>query len=131
MSCVLRITGNKKLKINKLLQIIPELDTYWIKGEPRLSNHPNGKKHLHTGANHCISDAGFDNFELQKKDAINYLITNRIQIIKIQELKGLKSLYLDFGIEQRDVAMQCDSFPPKLIKLAGELNLGIEISLYP
>jgi len=71
------------------------------------------------------------NLNYKKKDVINYLIQNKNKIIKIQQLAGLDSLYLDFGIEQRDVAMQCDSFPPKLIKLAGELNLGIEISQYP
>jgi len=66
MSCVLRITG-EKLNINKLLTIAPEADAYWEKGEPRLLTKPNGKKHLQSGANYCISDADFNEFELQKK----------------------------------------------------------------
>ena len=30
-----------------------------------------------------------------------------------------------------DVAVQCDRFPPDLLRLAGDMGLGIEISLYP
>lgn len=38
---------------------------------------------------------------------------------------------MDFGIARGDVAVQCDYFPPELIRLARELGLGIELSQYP
>ena len=36
----------------------------------------------------------------------------------------------DFGVERRDVAIQCDYLTPELVRLAGLLGLGIEVSLY-
>jgi len=130
MSCILRIAG-EKLNINKLLAIDSEPEVYWVKGEPRLQSDPNGKKHLNSGANYCISDADFNEFGLQKEEVIKYLNENGNKIKAIQSLAGSEGAYLDFAIEQRDVAVQCDSFPPELIKLAGALKLGIEISQYP
>jgi hypothetical protein len=38
---------------------------------------------------------------------------------------------LDFAIERRDVAVQCDYFPPDLVRIAGELGIGLMPSLYP
>ena len=44
---------------------------------------------------------------------------------------GVETVALDFGIERRDVAVQCDRLPEELIRLAGTLGLGIELSHYP
>ena len=130
MSCILRVAG-EKLDINELLDVEWEPEVYWVKGEPRLQSRPNGEKHLTSGANYCISDADFDEFTLQKEEVIKYLYENEEKIKAIQNLSAHEGAYLDFAIEQRDVAVQCDSFPPELIKLAGALGLGIEISQYP
>jgi hypothetical protein len=130
MSCILRASG-KKLNIDELLEIDLESDTHWIKGEPILLSKPDFKKCLTSGANYCVSDAEFYEFNIQKEEAIKYLTENKEKIKAIQSLTGLENLSLDFGIEQRDVAVQSDYFPPELIKLSGELNLGIEISQYP
>lgn len=124
MSCILRISG-KNLNIYELLDIGLEPDNYWVKGDP------SGKKHLKTGVNYCVSDADFNEFELQKKDAFKYLQNNKKEIKAIHNLAGCENGHLDFGIEQRDEAVQCNTFSPKLIKLIGELDLGIEVSLYP
>ena len=37
---------------------------------------------------------------------------------------------LDFGISQRDVAAQFDYFQPELVRIAGKLGLGLELSQY-
>jgi hypothetical protein len=34
-------------------------------------------------------------------------------------------------LERRDVAVQCDELPAVLVRLAGSLGLGIELSHYP
>jgi len=130
MSCVLRIIG-KELKINDLLNIKLETDSYWSKGEPRFSRKPEGEKHLDSGAIYLVSDAEFEEFDIQIKDAIEYLKENKNQIKSILSLPGLDGSSLDFGIVWRDVAVQSDYFPPELIKIAGELGLGIELSQYP
>ena len=130
MSCILRIAG-EKLNIDELLAIDSEPSAYWVKGEPKLQSQPNGKKRLTSGANYCISDADSNEFELQKKEVIQYLNEHGDKIKAIQDVMGHEGASLDFAIEQRNVAVQCDAFPSELIKLAGELELGIEISLYP
>ena len=43
---------------------------------------------------------------------------------------GVEAVDLDFGFERRDVAVQCDRLPPALVRLAGSLGLGIELSQY-
>ena len=66
----------------------------------------------------------------KKKDAIEFLTHNKTQLHQIMSLPGVEGA-LDFGIVWRDVAFQCDYFPPELIRIAGELGLGIELSQYP
>ena len=130
MSCVLRIVG-KDLRINDLLDIKLETDSFWSKGEPRFSTNPEGEKRKDSGATYLVSDAEFEDFDVQIKEAIEYLNKNKNQIKSIMSLSGIDGSSLDFGIVWRDVAVQCDYFPPELIQIAGELGLGIELSQYP
>jgi hypothetical protein len=44
---------------------------------------------------------------------------------------GVESVVLDLGVERRDTAVQCDGFPEELVRLAGGLGLGLELSQYP
>jgi len=129
MSCILRVVG-EELNVNQLLKIDSNPDTYWIKGEPRLLSKPNENQHLRSGAHYCLSEADFNEFELQKEDVIKYLIKNEDKMKAIQQLSGVDDLYLDFGIEQRDVAIQSDYLPPELIQLAGKFGLGIRMSQF-
>ncbi|MFC4640369.1 hypothetical protein [Deinococcus hohokamensis] len=38
---------------------------------------------------------------------------------------------LDYGIEDREVAAQADSFPPSLLQRMGELNIRLVVSRCP
>ena len=129
MSCILRVVG-KELNVKELLKIHSSPDTYWIKGQSRLLGKPNGSKHLRSGAHYCLSEADFNEFEQQKEDVIKYLIQNEDKMKAIQQLSGLDDVYLDFGIEQRDVAIQSDYLPSELIQLAGKFGLGIRMSQF-
>jgi len=130
MSCILRVVG-KELNVKELLEIDSNPDTYWVKGESRSLGDPNGSKHLRSGAHYCLSEADFNEFELQKEDVIKYLVKNEDKMKAIQQLNGLDDVYLDFGIEQIDFAVQSDYLPPELIQLAGKLGLGIRMSQFP
>jgi hypothetical protein len=44
---------------------------------------------------------------------------------------GVDGVVLDFGIERRDVVVQCDVLPPDLLRVVGELGRAIELSQYP
>ena len=128
MSCMLRI-GGVDLDVDKLLGINLKPNSIYRKGEPRT---PKSKSiNLTSGARYVASNADFDNFEEQKKDAISFLRDNASPIREIMSIPGHEGAELDFGINRRDVLVQSDSLPAELAKLAGELGIDIMLSLYP
>lgn len=130
MSCILRIAG-KDLELKSLLRVDLIPDSSWEKGMPRSPSKPDGKKNLNSGANYVVSEADLDEFDLQKMDAIEFLINYKTQIQEIMNLPGNDGGVLDFAISRRDVFVQYDNFPSKLISIAGSLGLSIELSQYP
>lgn len=130
MSCILRVVGTKfDFKELGRMNLIP--DSTWEKDAPRLSTKPDGKKNTNSGATFVVSDAEFDDFEQQKYNAIDFLKRNKHQIQEILNFSGIEGAVLDFGIYWRNVPVQCDHFPAELVKLAGELGLGLELTQYP
>ncbi|MCP4675706.1 MAG: hypothetical protein GY854_09415 [Deltaproteobacteria bacterium] len=125
MSCVLRVSG-VELVSEDLAEIDLEPDSTWKIGQ----NRGRGMVCEDSGAGYLVSDADFDQFDQQKIDAVRFLFENRDKIEQIMSLPGLEYAVLDFGIKQRDVAAQYERFEPELVKSAGELGLGIELSQY-
>jgi hypothetical protein len=113
-----------------------KLRTYKIfyKGQPRLRSKPDGRKSGRTGCTILVSKADFDNLEGQIKDVISYLKRNNKKLLLLTKTKGIELATLDFGIDARtdgkDHLMQSETFPSELLRLAGNLGLSIEISLY-
>lgn len=102
------------------------------RGEPVYpASRPNGHQHSHSGIHVSASDADFGEFPRQVEDTIRFLRANGEQIRRLCEYPGVEDVTLDFGIERRDVAVQCDHLPAELIRLAGSLGLAIELSQYP
>jgi hypothetical protein len=131
MSCMFRIAG-VKLNVDRLLAAVSLPATMsFRKGELRLKTRPDGKRNKDSGAAFLVSDADFDQFEKQKRDAIAFLKTKKAVIRRIMNWPGVDGGELDFGVEQREVIIQCEYFPAELLKLAGSLGLDIEVSLYP
>jgi hypothetical protein len=127
---MLRISG-VKLDIDRLLAAIPLQSTMsYRRGEPSRKSKPRGEKHKRSGAGFLVSDADFDQFDQQKKDAIAFLKTKNAVIRKIMRWPGVDGGELDFGIWRRDV-VQCDYFPAQLVSLAGKLSLDIGLTQYP
>jgi hypothetical protein len=67
----------------------------------------------------------------QCNDAIKFLTSNKDELARLCAFPGVDNRRLDFGYDRRDVAVQCDYLPAELLLLAGSLNIGIELSLYP
>jgi hypothetical protein len=130
MACFLRIWG-VELDVDTLVAStgIAHRSLY-RKGEPRSSLRPDEGKLTCSGISYHVSDAGFDQFKTQKEDAIAYLSEHSDDIEKIVSAPGVDGASLDFGIKKRDVAMQCDIFPARLISLAARFGLEIELSQY-
>jgi CheY-like chemotaxis protein len=68
-------------------------------------------------------------------DAIVFLTRHFDDLARLRDLPAVEEMWLDFGhylrIDGVRVIGQFDRLPPELLRLAGELRIGIELSLYP
>ena len=76
-----------------------------------------------------ISDRDGDEFDGQVADAIEYLKVHEEAIRVLLSQTGIRA-NLDFGVWNKEQWSQNCHFPKELVKLAGALNLGLEISMY-
>jgi hypothetical protein len=101
------------------------------RGEPVFpASQPDGRRHESSGVHILVSDAEFDDFQSQVNDAISFLQGNELQLRRLAEWPGVE-VELDFGIERRDVILECNTFPAELLRLAGALGIDITISHFP
>lgn len=130
--CVLRVSG-KNLDIDALLASISLVPCHVErKGQPRFERSK--RIATYSGFNVSTSDAPGTDVPSQVRDTVAFLQTNREDLQQVMHFPGVEDARLDFGIACRlgdEVAAQFDYYPPDLLRLAGELGLGIEISLYP
>lgn len=81
-----------------------------------------------------MSNADFNYFEQQRKDATEFLKANfdKLETVFSFGPSDNENPIIDFGIATRmhEVEAQFDYLEPELLKLAGNLNFGIEISQY-
>ena len=69
MSCILRLIGTN-LDVDSIQsKITIAIDSSWKKGEPRFSQKENSKLHEKSGVTYLVSNAEFEEFEIQKIDA--------------------------------------------------------------
>lgn len=131
MACCFRVHG-ENLEIDSLLvEISIEPSNVWHKGEPRLKSKPDGRKTEHSGATFIASDAEMWEYDNQVEDAIEFLKENEEDIKTIVAFKGVECVRLDFGINLTESFVNSDYLPPPLLAMAGNLNIGIELSHYP
>jgi len=105
------------------------------KGEPRFKSKPEGTKLEHSRIAIQTSKADWDELDKQIKDTIRYLKRHKDKLCYIKQVKEIDLALLDFGInlriDRKKVLLQSDRFPSELLKLAGEIGLDIELSIYP
>ena len=77
------------------------------------------------------TEASADDSAAQVEEAVLFLTVHRDELARLMATTGVEGAELDFGIERRDVAVQCDTLPAPLICFAGALGLAIAMSLYP
>jgi hypothetical protein len=111
MSCVLRISGsNLSESLSKI-----SLEAY------RVENNC---------AHFTVSEADFDDFKAQIKDAISFLQLYSADVTLLMGNPDASGV-LDFAIEWRDVIFQFDTFPAEIVRVAGSFGLSLELSHYP
>ena len=128
MSCILRISG-EELNIDKMLQSSSlTYDQVWRKGEPCSIV---GKLNTHSGVQFVVSDADFEDFIIQRSDAIKFLEKNTDAILKMVQFPNVQNNTLDFGVSITEGNVAVMSYlSPELIGLAAKCGLGVEISCY-
>ena len=129
MSCVLRIGGDH-LDADALARNIA-LPIYRVdrKGEPR---QPRSRGLFEMSTVHLdVSEAAFSDLQAQIEDAIAFLTTNSGALTAVIQFPGVERATLDFAVEAKDVAIDSKYLPPELMRRAGDLGIGIELSIYP
>ncbi len=134
MSCVLRIEG-EIFNVDQFLEstgLIPY--EKHIKGEKLKFRNPNATQYSNSGCKFDLSFADFDQFDLQKKDVLKFLKRNYDKLITVYQFGLTKDEppQIDFAIESaiHELFVQSKYIEPELLKLAGDLQFGIVISLY-
>ena len=89
-----------------------------------------GKLNNKTGMTVIVSEANGDELAQQVQDAAAFLEQNRGEINRLRSYVGNEGITLDFGIWSKEVLGQYNYLPPRLLRLAGELEVGIELSIY-
>ena len=82
-----------------------------------------------SGITVVVSEAA-DDFAQQVVDAIEFLKARRTELPGLQGSAGLEGMSLDFGVNRKDGFLQSHTFPRELTRLAGELSMALELSIY-
>ena len=132
MSCVLRARGIDFAVDEFLAESSLKPIAIFRKGQPQWPKvNSAGPKLRASGFHASVSEADFSDIKTQIDDALDFLQQNQTELSRLIALPGIERVWLDFGIEERDVAAQHESFPPNLLSLAGNLGIWIDFTLYP
>lgn len=103
-------------------------DRVYRRGVP---DRPGGRVPERSGLSVLVSDAPFHDFPGQVREAVGFLSEHAGEVARLVAFPGVEGVYLDFGLAWREVAAQPDRLPPELVRAAGSLGLGIDLSHYP
>ncbi|MBA2502738.1 MAG: hypothetical protein H0V27_07640 [Pyrinomonadaceae bacterium] len=78
--------------------------------------------------NIIVSEADGDDLQQQIEDAVKFLEENMAEVEFL--FRFAEDVSLDFGVWQRGEFGHYCYFPPTLLRLAGGLGLGVELSVY-
>jgi hypothetical protein len=84
----------------------------------------------HPGLTATVSEADFDHFDDPVRDATAFLRQHFAEVLRLGTFPGVEGVSLDFSIARREVTVQVDVLTPELVRLAGALGLGLELSHY-
>lgn len=132
MSAIVRIAG-PDADCDELLRLSPvEPCTVWRRGEPKFpASQANSEKLTSSGINLVASEAGFDEFETQLDESIEFLDRYFAELESLTSLASVDTAVIHFGLQWYDTFAQTDFIPAKLVTLAGRLGLDIALSHYP
>jgi hypothetical protein len=109
MSTMLRVSGEEFDPDAFATGTALSICRIYRRGEPMFPRtQPAGRTYTISGMNIVVSEADFSEFPEQIEDATAFLRDHQAEIQRLGNFPGVESLTLDFGIERRDEALQCD-----------------------
>ncbi len=91
--------------------------------------------HQDSGFSEWVSRDRWDDLGAAIKDVLKFLQTHKKELEKLKRARGVEHIMLDFAYNSRlgtkGFAVQGEYLPVELLQLAGQLNIGIGLSLYP
>jgi len=131
--CVLRAYGSEFDPDDFLSGSELSPSSVFRRGEPQAPELPDGPFHDISGLHFSVSEAEWTSLTGQVRDAEQFLITHKTELLRLVTFPGLERVSLDFPLDLRISQMtwmQSDTFPASLAKLAGEIGLDLEFSIY-
>ena len=124
--CVLRASGDEFEPQDFLASSSFKVCNVFRKGDSR------GKASIWNTSGFTVEVSAASGSELAKQiqDALEFLRINRDEVVRLTDCARLEDIRLDFGVSRKNGFLQCNYLPPELLKLAGALKIGIEISIY-
>lgn len=104
------------------------------KGEERYQGYKYSPPHEDYGFSCEVSNRKWDNLNGQIEDTFHFFEKYENELTDLIQKFSINDICLDFPYYCRHnskIIVQCDYLPPKLLLMAGKLNIGIELSLYP
>lgn len=131
MSCYLSIIG-KDLDVDVFVERTG-MQNFQKKYKNDLSSTHRKKNSEYSSVSIKISDADFDNFNQQVKEAQSFLETYRDNLKCIADTSGIEYANINFGSNATLLIkknVQSFYLPVPLISLCAELNISIETTVY-
>jgi len=129
--CILKVySDNESFESFSKITDIP-IYSFYNKGERK--NEKTDDIHTDFRISFDVSEKEWDDIEGQIDDAILFLNKYKEQIKDLLTRHSISNVYLDFALWSRlydNVVNQNDYLPRELVKIAGELNIGIEMGIY-
>ena len=131
MSCVLPASGAGFDVDQSLASSTLKTIADFRRGHRMSSLSPPGSAPLSESGFHAsASEADLSELRKQIDDAVRFLEENSNELKPLVGYRGVEHVWLDFGIEERDVPAQKERFPPRLLSLLGEIGIWLVFTLY-
>ncbi len=105
------------------------------KGEPIFPLAKDAGEYVDAGFSCVVSEKDWDDLQGQIDDAITFLQQYEKQLLDLVSRYNITDIRLDFPLQCRNaldenMVCQSDYFSPELLRFAGRLGIGIELSRY-
>ena len=133
--CVLRVVGEDFDPRPMLATLSFEPYSVFCKGDERFPHGTRDDKREKMGGFQCEVSSADGLIGEEVGDALEFLGRYQADLRRLSSIPEIESMTLDFGywlrIDGERCIAQFDYLPPELLRLAGEMGIGIELSLYP